>query len=166
MDVIETFEASNELWERLRDLRLRALQESPECFASTYEKESAYGENDWVNLLKYESWLMMAVNGQDVGMFAAKECDRSADWNKDVDCFIHSCWLDPQLRGKGLLSKMIEQLEDHCRSRGYRKLGLGVWPENTRAIRAYEKLGWEQRGDLLPSKRVPGRVFVAMFKEI
>ncbi|RYG68585.1 GNAT family N-acetyltransferase [archaeon] len=166
MDIVEAFEVSRETWQRLRDLRLRALQESPESFASTFEKESAYSEADWIDLLSHESWLMLSINGRDVGIFAAKECDRSADWNKEVDCFIHSCWLDPLLRGKEVLPKMIKQLDSYCRSYGYHKLGLGVWPENTRAIRAYEKLGWEQRGGLIPSKKVPGRLFVAMFKDI
>ncbi|KAJ6036336.1 hypothetical protein N7540_000615 [Penicillium herquei] len=37
--------------QKYRDLRLQALQVSPGSFASTYETESAFTENDWISRL-------------------------------------------------------------------------------------------------------------------
>ncbi|KAJ5740641.1 hypothetical protein N7493_000513 [Penicillium malachiteum] len=49
---------------KYRDLRLQALQVSPESFASTYETESAFTENDWINRLTdpgYEVFICAAT---------------------------------------------------------------------------------------------------------
>ena len=39
-------------WSRWRELRLRALQDSPSAFGSTYAQELAHEEADWRDLLE------------------------------------------------------------------------------------------------------------------
>ena len=34
-------------WELVRDVRLAALRDAPDAFASTYEREAAYTEEQW-----------------------------------------------------------------------------------------------------------------------
>lgn len=34
-------------WELVRDVRLAALRDAPDAFASTYQREAAYTEEQW-----------------------------------------------------------------------------------------------------------------------
>ena len=46
--------AAREEWERVRDLRLRALAEPPDAFGSTLAREREHGEAEWVGWI--EGW--------------------------------------------------------------------------------------------------------------
>lgn len=50
----------------------------------------------------------------------------------------------PSFRGKGINGKIIELLKDWSRSNGLAEIRLTVYQDNTGAIRAYEKQGFEQ----------------------
>jgi RimJ/RimL family protein N-acetyltransferase len=45
-------------------------------------------------------------------------------------------------------------------------MGLGVWPDNKQAISAYEKLGFVAGGEPMPSRSIPGLLYLPMFREI
>lgn len=51
-----------------------------------------------------------------------------------------------ELRGKGVGSELVEGAKDWARRFGVEKLVLNVVPQNTRAIRFYEKMGFETEG--------------------
>jgi hypothetical protein len=34
-------------WQALREIRLQALRDAPDAFASTYAREAAFGEDEW-----------------------------------------------------------------------------------------------------------------------
>ena len=51
-------------------------------------------------------------------------------------------YVDPAHRGKGINTRLIEELGRWAQSRGITELRLDVYHLNTRAIRAYEKAGF------------------------
>lgn len=51
---------------------------------------------------------------------------------------------DPNHRGKGVNSKIIEALKDWCRSKNIFELRLDVYNDNPSAIKAYEKVGFKK----------------------
>ncbi|SPO04712.1 related to Protease synthase and sporulation negative regulatory protein PAI 1 [Cephalotrichum gorgonifer] len=56
-------------------------------------------------------------------------------------------YVDTSAHGQGvgtLLSKAVEQL---ARDEGYKNMWLGVWEENHKAIKAYERWGYKPVGD-------------------
>lgn len=53
-------------------------------------------------------------------------------------------YTDPKHRGKGVNSKIIEELKNWCRSLNICELRLDVYNENPSAIKAYEKAGFKK----------------------
>jgi GNAT superfamily N-acetyltransferase len=53
-------------------------------------------------------------------------------------------YTDPNHRGKGVNSKIIEALKDWCISQNVHELRLDVYNDNPSAIRAYEKVGFQK----------------------
>ena len=64
--------------------------------------------------------------------------------------------VDPAKRGLGLGEQLVRALIAEAAARGIRTLGLFVFPDNTPAVRLYEKLGFENCGasDLLAGSEV------------
>ncbi|NCX38309.1 MAG: acetyltransferase, partial [Actinobacteria bacterium] len=44
--------------------------------------------------------------------------------------------------------------------------GLGVWPNNERAIRAYKKYGFYEGGEPRPSRSRPEQLYIPMFRHL
>jgi RimJ/RimL family protein N-acetyltransferase len=61
---------------------------------------------------------------------------------------------------------MLNWLEQLCIEKKWGKIGLGVWPDNLRAIAAYKKLGFTERQKLLPSRSIPGLLYLAMYRNV
>lgn len=54
--------------------------------------------------------------------------------------------VDPARRGQGLGERLVLAMIEEARARGIRSLNLYVLDDNTRAVRLYEKLGFETVG--------------------
>jgi ribosomal protein S18 acetylase RimI-like enzyme len=61
---------------------------------------------------------------------------------------------------------MAQWLYELCDKNGWKKIGLGVWPNNKAAIAAYIKLGFVAADKLLPSRSIPGLMYLPMYKSI
>jgi ribosomal protein S18 acetylase RimI-like enzyme len=57
--------------------------------------------------------------------------------------FIYDLWVTPSERGKGLGKEILEALKANLRAKGLSKMGLHVFSKNERAIRLYQKLGFQ-----------------------
>ncbi|MEY3374659.1 MAG: hypothetical protein RIT18_1290 [Actinomycetota bacterium] len=66
----------------------------------------------------------------------------------------------------GIMDLMIKELDAISREKGWSKQGLGVWPNNERAIRAYERLGFYKDGQPLQSRSRPGQLYQPMFRHL
>ena len=152
--------ATPDLWQRVSALRLSALAESPRWFGGDFESESQFTEKQWRELITQDTWCIFSIAGNDVGIMAVAV----AEPHRNTDCWLHSCWVDPQYRGKGIVREMINQLDEICRSKGWTRQGLGVWPENERAISAYERNGFVKDGPLQQSRRRPDQKFQQMLR--
>jgi ribosomal protein S18 acetylase RimI-like enzyme len=60
---------------------------------------------------------------------------------------LNRLYIDPNEQGSGLASTLLEYAEEQSRTRGYDGMWLGVWENNARAMRFYEKKGFERRGE-------------------
>jgi GNAT superfamily N-acetyltransferase len=154
--------ASPNQWLRVSQLRLRALKDSPQWFAGDFERESARSEIDWRNMISTVDVVMFIHDGRDVGIMSVEK----AETLRGTDCWLTGCWIDPQFRGRGITALMIVQLDEICRKRGWRVQGLGVWPDNEVAIRAYLSCGFTNRGNPQPSRTRPGQMYQLMVRNL
>ena len=140
-------------WERLKALRLRALQDSPDAFGRTYAEEAGQSDEFWKERLSNPS----------VGTFVA-------EWNL-VDCGMVSgvplpsagprvmalfgMWVDPTARRQGIGALLVHRLVEWAREQGFDRMHLGVVDTNRPAWELYTRLGFAPTGEreVFPSPR-------------
>jgi len=159
---IEIVTATADHVDRLRALRLAALKDTPDAFGSKYEDEVNKPISEWQGRLKNTHWCFVVSDGVDVGLLAVDKAEK----DRNSDCWLSSWWIKDALRGSGIPKLMLTWLEQLCRENNWKKIGLGVWPENIRAITAYEKLGFTRADALLPSRSIPGLMYLPMYRDV
>jgi GNAT superfamily N-acetyltransferase len=146
---VRTF-ASHE-WRSYRDLRLRALAESPDAFGSTLALEQDRSEEDWSERLTRGTTsgtdlpLVAEVNGQAVGLAWAR-----IDASDPAIGHLYQMWVAPGFRGLGAGRLLLSAAIDWARAANVRALDLGVTTGNTSAERLYTRAGFKSLGDPHP----------------
>ena len=148
--------------DRLRSLRLRALQDAPYAFGAEYQIESEKPINYWENYLRISTWCVVVAGDKDIGLL---EVSKAAD-DRSADCWLSSWWIDQDFRGQGVSKLMVDWLDQLCVERGWHRQGLGVWPENQVAISAYLKLGFSKAPNELPSRSRPDKMYLPMYRNL
>ena len=148
--------------DRLRALRLAALKDTPDAFGAKHEDEVNKPISEWQDRLKNTHWCFVVADGVDVGLLAVDRAEK----DRNSDCWLSSWWIKDEFRGSGIPKLMLTWLEQLCRENNWKKIGLGVWPENIRAIAAYKKLGFTEAQELLPSRSIPGLMYLAMYRNV
>ncbi|WP_035667883.1 GNAT family N-acetyltransferase [Flavobacterium sp. 83] len=64
--------------------------------------------------------------------------------NHENYAYLGFMYTDPNHRGKGVNSRIIEALKDWCRSKNIFELRLDVYNDNAPAMKAYEKVGFKK----------------------
>ena len=157
----EVFHLQDGDWAILRATRLRALLENGESFAGDYGHEAHLPESHWHDQIAAQDWCAVRVGDSIAAIMGVDVVDRH-----DCNCWVHGCWVDPVHRGHGFTRMMIDWLDGVSCERRWVRQGLGVWPENIRAISVWERLGFEAYGTPQPSRRRPGQVYVAMRRDV
>lgn len=136
-------------WREYKQLRLRALQENPEAFANSFEKESAYPDDRWQIRVKeaLESktdWMFFAQrNEQLIGLAASfLENDGSGI------ATIVSVFVDVEERGKGISKKIVSKLlKELKKNPQVKKIRLSVNCQQEAAIHLYESFEFQRTGE-------------------
>lgn len=135
-------------------VRLRALQESPTAFGSTYAQESQLSDEAWIERVK--AWGMtqagyLAMEGDDARGMIAVFPEEQEPWRAQIV----SMWVAPECRGTGLGRALIDTVKAYAAARGYRELRLHVTSNNARAIRFYLRNGFGKTGRTEPYPNDP-----------
>ena len=157
---IEIVTATVNDFDRLRALRLAALKDTPDAFGAKYEDEVNKPISEWQDRLKNTNWCFVVADGVDVGLIAVDRAEK----DRNSDCWLSSWWIHQDHRGSGIPKLMLNWVEQLCIEKKWKKIGLGVWPDNLRAISAYKKLGFTEAEKLLPSRSIPGLMYLAMYR--
>jgi ribosomal protein S18 acetylase RimI-like enzyme len=134
-------------WALIRELRLRALADSPDAFARTLAE--ALGENDayWVKLAGSATQpdgqvrLVAEMDGRPVGLaFGLFDKERATTGH------VAGMWVDPEARGRGAGRALLDATIAWARSRGLDRVELWVTKGNGAAVRLYERAGFADTG--------------------
>lgn len=128
-------------WRASRELRLRALTESPQAFLSTLERELAFEEQVWRDRLESAFTLFAWEGGAMVGT-ATGIADRHEPGGREVVAM----WVVPELRRRGVATALLSALADWARDEGAGSLALWVAEGNDQARLVYESCGFVLTG--------------------
>jgi len=136
-----------------RQIRLRALQESPSAFCSTYATEFAFDEAEWAR--RVERW----GGEQGIG-FLAMDADRPCGLAGGLvqpgnQAQLVSMWTAPEYRRQRVGRLLVESVAEWAVGRGLQLLTLMVTSVNEPAIRFYESLGFIHTGGSEPYPNDP-----------
>ena len=134
-------------WRLWRSLRLQAVEESPDAFRGTLDRESAEANEWWIRLIATtaehpHALLLVAEVGSDpVGMLFGRLDD-------DAEVLdVGSMWVDPTLRRRGIGTGLINAALDWARDAGAGQAELWVTRGNVAAEELYDKIGFVTTGD-------------------
>ena len=134
--VIRPFEA--EEWSLYRDLRLRALQDSPDAFGSTYAAESGRADEDWAQRLARgtsspdELPLVAECSGEPCGLAWVR-----IDGSAPAVAHLYQMWVSDKHRRRGVGRALLDAAAAWARAVGARSLELDVTCSNEAAVRLY-----------------------------
>lgn len=124
-------------WQRLRQIRLAALQDAPTAFGVSYSAAAADSDERWqARAAPGGSAFWLAFDGdRAVGMVGAVVDDGDR-------LNLIGMWVEPAARGGAAASGLVEAVKARALERGYERMFLDVAPENGRASGFYLKQGF------------------------
>ncbi len=131
---------------RMRALRLRALQEDPHGFSSTYEREAALEDDWWTSRAALseageKQRMYVVTDDQDrwLGLALARDDAGTA--------VLNAMWVAPEGRGQGAATALCDACAGWAKERGFDALHVGVFEDNAPARRMYEAAGFVASGE-------------------
>jgi GNAT superfamily N-acetyltransferase len=132
-------------WERMRDLRLRALQDAPDAFGLTIEDERAHDEARWRRW--FTGW-----DGASNAVFVADDAGRwvgiaVGSTHEGGVPHLYAMWVEPAARGCGVGRALVEAVAAWAEHEiAADALELWVTEGNDAAERLYRAAGFEDTG--------------------
>ena len=135
--------AKNEDWERVRDVRIRALTDAPFAFGSRLEQEQERPEAFWRSRLQSQAAAtFLAIHRYEtVGLvrtFVEPEDVTTAE--------LVSMWVAPHARGQGVGRHLVAAVINWARDHNATSVQLWVTEANAAARRLYESCGFVLSG--------------------
>lgn len=151
MTVISVRPIAAQEWPMYRDLRLRALQDAPDAFGSTYAAEVSKTDDAWAERIAGAT-----SSGKDQVFFALHGdeacglvwCKQSAAEPGMTD--LYQMWVAPEVRGLGAGHALLQAALAWARQTGMRQVRLGVTAADSPATRLYRAQGFVPAGPLEP----------------
>lgn len=148
MSYVEVRQLGLSEWEVYKEVRLRALQESPDSFSSTFERESAFSDEKWSERL--------GAGENDSNMFLVAELDKKViglvcgtlPAQNDSYGTLCQMWVDPDYRGNGVGKILLARMIQWGMSAKLVGLALTVTTINTEAVSLYELAGFSSSSEL------------------
>ena len=150
-------------WPALREIRLAALQDAPDAFASTYASEETFDEAAWrARIARGGSFLAYVPEisaSEPVGLVGGYE-------EQPGTVGLISMWVRPRARGHGVGEALIVAVLDWAQARHARSVNLWVTETNKPARRLYERCGFKPTGERQPLPSNPALGELAMARKL
>jgi len=116
-------------WQEYRAIRLAALQDAPDAFASTFGEESQLDEATWRAAMVRAHRLLALQGSTAVGVVSVGPV---ADEEEASDVF--GLWVAPEVRNTGVAWQLVEAAAQQAVRDGSSRLYYWVSTENGRAV--------------------------------
>jgi len=147
-------------------VRLRALQDTPAAFGSTYARESQFTDADWqqrtANLCTPRSIGYLAHHHDEYYGIAVAFLNEQDPQHAEL----MSMWVAPEHRRTSTGRLLVDTIQSWARSTGAHTLQLMVTSKNLAAIAFYERLGFTPTGRTEPYPPNPALTQFEMSKSI
>lgn len=136
-------------------VRLRALQDAPHAFGSSFARESQFSDSEWL------AWVERMNGERGVGFLALDgevPCGIAGaflDENDPTQAQLISMWTAPTHRQQGIGRLLVDKILKWAQQRNARILRLMVTSNNESAIHFYERLGFTRTGRTEPYPNDP-----------
>lgn len=126
-------------WQIYRDIRLAALEESPDAFAASREQEQSFDEDFWRQRVGRSRRLVAERDSKPVGVVSVGDVIDTEDVDEDGDdtevvAEIFGLWVTPDLRGKGVAWQLVEAGVQQARAEQRDHVVYWVGTDNGRAV--------------------------------
>ena len=156
-------ETATDDWPALRQIRLAALQDAPDAFASTYAREETLDEAAWRARISrggsFLAYVQEISASEPVGLVGGHETEPGT-------VGLISMWVRPQARGHGVGEALIAAVLDWAQARHARSVHLWVTETNKAARRLYERCGFKPTGERQPLPSNPALGELAMTRPL
>lgn len=146
-----------------REVRLRALLESPDSFGETAAEAQAQPQSYWEDLTR-------SVTARDGGIMLLA-CEGSGVWGSAYGLLdrersdagrIGGMWVDPMRRRQGIGRALVQAVLSWARQRGLERVGLWAPAANAGAIALYHSADFVASGRERPLRADAGIRIVEM----
>ncbi len=127
--------------QRLRAIRLRALAEAPDAFATTLAASEGRPPEVWEDQVLALPTFVWREGSADLGMVRGARADGDA-----ATGYLISLWVAPEARGRGVGGALVGEVVAWARAAGLRRLVLDVGEHNAAARRLYERADFVATG--------------------
>ena len=138
-------------WRLYRDLRLHALQESPDAFGSTYAHETQRFDREWASRLSrgvsspWDLPLVAEVSAEPCGLAWVRIAE-----DAPAIAHLYQMWVTPKRRRQGIGRALLDAAVAWARKAGAHTIVLDVTGGNHDAMRLYERAGFVPTGEPKP----------------
>jgi ribosomal protein S18 acetylase RimI-like enzyme len=128
-------------WRLLRDIRLRALIDSPHAFTSRYRCEERYSAQQWQDRIAAATWVVAVERGVGIGIAGL------VGGHPGEPEHVESIWVAPTHRNRGVCRSLLATVAEIAREAQLSHLWLWVLEDNLPAWRAYIRSGFVWTGE-------------------
>lgn len=161
--MVVVHETVPEEWHVLRDVRLAALQDSPDAFLATYAEQAALGEADWRRAIlrggTFLAYIPELNATEPAGLVGGcQEVSNTVE--------LMSMWVRPQVRGSGVGEALVSAVIGWASVKKAASVHLWVIETNKYARILYERCGFSPTGECQPLPSKPDLTEVGMARPL
>jgi GNAT superfamily N-acetyltransferase len=148
-------------WSRYREIRLRALAESPGSFTATLADEADRDEQFWRDRMTRSQWLLAERGPVAEGIVSLGPYEQEPSAAE-----VFGLYVVPEARGKGVAWRLVEAAAALATQKGYQQLYYWVGTDNGRAVGFANNFGFritDYRRPSRPSDLEPGEEIAMVF---